>query len=353
MTDFANRPPPPLPASPTRMAHRVVIDCDTGIDDTLAIFYAALTAGVELVALTSVWGNVPVELATRNNLALVELLGLDIPVARGAAGPINGGPALFGQAVHGEDGQGNRGIPTPSRREVPQHGAELIVELARSFPGELDLVAVGPLTNVALALGLEPRLPSLLRTVTVMGGAANAPGNRTPVAEANIWHDPEAAAAVAAASWDLTLVPLDVTMTVLLTEEHRQRLATAGTPASRRAADITDLYFDYFAQRSYGQRCSPMHDVLAVAFAIGDLVPRLAPRVALDVDTSYGPSRGSTICDTRGRYRDFAGEPSGAVRVLLDVDPDFAETVVQRLMHWPPPARPVRTEPVTASQGEP
>jgi purine nucleosidase len=273
-------------------------------------------------------------------------------VAGGAAGPINGGPALFGQGVHGQDGQGNRGIPEPSRHEVASHGAELIVELARTFPGELDLVAVGPLTNLALALGLEPRLPSLLRTVTVMGGAANAPGNRTPVAEANIWHDPEAAAAVAAATWDLTLVPLDVAMTVLLTEAHRQQLTAAGTPASQRAADITDLYFDYF-QRSFGQRCSPMHDVLALAFAIGDLVPRLAPRVALDVDTSDGPSRGQTICDTRARYRGYDGEPSGATRVLLDVDPAFADTVVERLTHWPPPARPVPAPPAAASPEQP
>jgi purine nucleosidase len=238
---------------------RIILDCDTGIDDTFAIFYAAFTPGIELVALTSVWGNVPVEIAARNNLSLTELLGLEIPVAAGAAGPLTATEAAFAFHVHGDDGQGNVGIPEPTRSLAPQHGARLIVELARAHPGALDLVAVGPLTNLALALGLEPQLPSLLRSVTVMGGAADAPGNRTPVAEANVWHDPEAAAAVVNASWDLTLVPLDVTMTVLLTEEHRRRLAAAGTPASLRAAAIADFYFDYFHEHSYAhaaRRCT-------------------------------------------------------------------------------------------------
>lgn len=317
--------------------HRIVLDCDTGIDDTLALFYAALTPEVELVAVTSVWGNVPVEVAARNNLALVELLGLEIPVAAGAAGPINGSPAEFAAHVHGDDGQGNRGIQEPRGALADEHAAVLIVTLARAHPGELDLVATGPLTNLALALGLEPRLPALLRSVTVMGGAADAPGNRTAAAEANIWHDPEAAAAVVSARWDLTLVPLDVTMRVLLTDAHRARLVAANTPASCRAAEITDFYFEFFRQESFDRRCSPVHDVLAVATAAGDLEPRLAPRIAVAVDCSDGPSRGATICDTRGRYRGFAGEPSGPVRVLLETDPAFIETIVERLSVWPPP----------------
>ncbi len=313
----------------------LLLDCDTGVDDALAILYALLTPGVEVCGIGSVWGNVPVEHATANSLRLVELVGADVPVATGAAGPLTGRPPTFAPHVHGDDGQGNVGLAPPTGTPVAEPAAAQIVRLARERPGEIDLVAVGPLTNLALALALEPHLPSLVRSVTVMGGAAEAPGNVTPAAEANIWCDPEAASAVVGAGWPITLVPLDVTMHVLLTEGHRRLLQERGTPASVLAARITDFYFDFFAAFAFGYRCSPMHDVLAVAYATGELEPRAAPLVDVIVDTGDGPGRGQTICDTRGQYRGYPED--GAVRVLLDVDPAFADAVTERLCTWPPP----------------
>jgi purine nucleosidase len=308
----------------------LIVDCDTGVDDAFAVLLAALTPGVELLALTTVWGNVPVEVGARNNLALLDLVGLDVSVALGAAGPSNGDVAEFSGIVHGEDGQGGHARPPRPDQELDERdAAQLIIDLARLRPGEIDLVAVGPLTNVAAALERDPELPGRLRSVTVMGGAADAPGNRTPAAEANIWHDPEAAAAVFAAGWPLTLVPLDVTMRVLLTDAHRAQLA-AGGQVGRYLSAISDFYFDFNAQRNFDARCSPVHDAVAVAIAIGALEVTRAPHVSVEIDTTRGPGRGQTICDTRQRYRGFA-RPTGPVRLVLDVAPGFPDALTTTL----------------------
>ena len=150
----------------------VVLDCDTGVDDTLAILYAALHPAVDLLGVGAVWGNVDVDTATRNSLHTVHMAGRpEVPVARGAAGPLTGAPPVFAFHVHGDDGQGNAGTGRTVGHPAAETAAEQIVRLARAHPGEVEVVAVGPMTNLALALGLCPELPQLLRGVTIMGGA--------------------------------------------------------------------------------------------------------------------------------------------------------------------------------------
>jgi purine nucleosidase len=274
---------------------------------------------------------VPVEVGARNNLALLDLIDRrDVPVAVGAARPSNGTSPWFSEHVHGADGQGGHARdPHPDQRTHEKDAAQLIVDLARERPGEIDLVPIGPLTNVARALELDPELPQHIRSMTIMGGAADAPGNATPVAEANVFHDPEAAAAVLAAPWrEVTLVPLDVTMRVLVGEDHRARLA-AGGPVGRYLAKISDFYFDFNAETSYDVRCSPMHDAVAVAIAVGALDATTAD-VSVVVDTTDGPGRGQTICDTRQRYRGYS-RPTGAVKLVLDVAPGFPEVLTTTL----------------------
>lgn len=273
----------------------------------------------------------PVEVGARNNLALLELAGRDLPVAIGAAGPGNGKPAWFAEHVHGADGQGGWARPAPPGKEIdPCPAHELIADLAREHAGSLDLVAVGPLTNIAAALGHDSAVASNVRSLTIMGGAVHAPGNVTPVAEANIFHDPEAAAAVFAAEWSsITLVPLDVTMRVLLTEAHRAQLAAGGEVGQYLAA-ISDFYFDFNAQASFDTRCSPMHDAVAVAIAMGALEVTRSAQVSVEIDTTDGPGRGQTICDTRQRYRGYS-RATGPVRLVLDVAPGFPELLVETL----------------------
>ncbi len=309
----------------------LLLDVDTGIDDTIALLYAALHPDVEVIGAGAVWGNVSAEIAARNTAHAFALAGRPgLPVAQGAARPIDGGPAHYGYFVHGDDGQGNAGDPGFEAHLVPITAAEQIVAMARAHPGRVELVAVGPMTNVALALGLCPELPSLLRGVTIMGGAAFAPGNRTPVAEANIWHDPEAAHAVFQAPWRLTVIPLDVTMRTLLTERHRQRLLDAGGIAAY-VGRMLDFYFAYFAAESFEERSSCIHDVIAVAVAAGTLTPGLAPIVNATVDAGNGPGRGQTIFDLRGCYRGYPPQDRAHCQVVLESDPGFVEDVVALL----------------------
>ncbi|MDR2564471.1 MAG: nucleoside hydrolase [Bifidobacteriaceae bacterium] len=320
---------------------RVLVDCDTGIDDAMAILYLLGTPGVDVVALTTVFGNISAATAAANCLRLLELTGrTDIPVSIGAERTVTGETPVLAPHVHGEDGAGNTALPAPTVQPSELTAAEQIARQARRHAGELTLLAVGPLTNLAAALASEPKLDQLVRRVVVMGGAAEVAGNQTAAAEANILHDPEAASAVLNARWDCVLVPLDVTMRELLTEEHRARLEKAATPVSSLVARITDHYFDYFKAESFDRRCSPCHDALAAAIAVGDYQPTLAPRVPVEVECGAGPARGATICDTRSRYRGFAGAPAGRTQVVLRTPGVFADQLVDRLTAWPFPGRP-------------
>ena len=149
----------------------------------------------------------------------------------------------------------------------------MIVRTARERPGKVHMLATGPLTNLAVALRLEPKLPQLIAGVTIMGGAASAPGNVTPAAEANVWHDPEAAQAVLSAPWATTLVPLDATMGEVMSEQQRLSLAASRSPTARFAAAILDHYFDFYTP-IFGRRSCPCHDALAAGVATGDVVPQ-------------------------------------------------------------------------------
>ena len=310
------------------MAQKMLLDCDTGVDDTMAILYAALHPDVELLGVGAVFGNVPVEMATRNTTHTLAMVGRDdVPVARGAEGPLDGRPQTYAFFVHGDDGQGNAGTGRPVAPPVGESAAEQIVRIATEQPGEVELVALGPMTNLALALQLCPDLPKLVKGVTIMGGAAEAPGNVTPVAEVNIWFDPDAAAAVFAAPWHVTMVGLDVTMRTTLNESHRSQLAAGGTVGDY-VARILDFYFDFCADRELGERSGCMHDTVAVAVAAGSLVPTLAPVVDVRVDTSDGIGRGQTVCDLRGRYMGFPAQPGAHCTVVLETDPAFADEAV-------------------------
>lgn len=326
MTSSASVTTPSL-AAPVKM----VLDCDTGVDDTLAILYAALHPAVDLLGVGAVWGNVDVPLATRNSLNVLHMAGrAEVPVARGADRPLLQTEPVYAYHVHGDDGQGNAGTSLTYGEQATESAAEQMIRLVRQYPGEVEIVAVGPLTNVALALGLCPDLPKLVRGITIMGGAALAPGNVTEVAEANIWCDPDAAAAVFNADWPLTMVGLDVTMRTTLDDSHRERLATGGTLGTY-VAGMLDHYIGYFAAEAFGERRSCMHDALAVAVAAGTLVPSLAPRVRAYVSTA-GRTRGQTVCDLRGMYMGYPEQVGARCTAVLETDPKFADEVVDLLI---------------------
>jgi len=314
------------------MTRPYLLDCDTGIDDAMALLYLATDPTVDLVGVTTVSGNVTAAQAATNSLQLLHLVDrLDVPVAVGAMDfldhPFDGGVPH----IHGRNGVGNVDLPAAPAEPVALSGPELIVDLARRHAGELHLITIGPLTNIALALELEPALPELVSHITVMGGAAFAPGNVSPVAEANIANDAKAAAIVFAAPWQITMVGLDVTMQQNLEEPDRLRLLGSDRPVAQLMSRILDLYFDFY-EPIMGRRCSALHDPLAAAVAVGGIPVTLAPVVRVVVDDTEGPGRGQTICDLRGSYAGYPDQRDAHCRVVLEIETDFAPILMDRLL---------------------
>lgn len=311
----------------------VLMDCDTGVDDAMALLYLLGRDDIDLVGITTVFGNNTAAQAAENTLRVLELVGRqDIPVAVGAENPLVGEVTYLATHVHGDKGLGDVELAEPVlTAPVPETAVELIDRLSRRYAGSLRILATAPLTNLAHALTELPDLTRRVTDVVIMGGAADAPGNQTPAAEANIVHDPEAAQQVITAAWPTALVPLDVTMIEILTEEHRDRLSASPNPGARFIAKITDFYFDKYGVDSFGRRCSPCHDALAAAVLTGEVVPSVFPLIDVAVDCTDGPGRGATICDTRAKYRGFDPMPGGNCRVALVTDGTFPDKLVDAL----------------------
>lgn len=336
-------------------SHRrpVYLDCDTGIDDALALSLLLASPEVDLVGVGTVSGNVDADQAAQNSLDLLALAGRhDIPVAVGARDftirPYQGGVAH----IHGTNGIGDVELPSSGRTPVPGTAVELLTRLARQYPGELTVVTIGPLTNLAEALRQEPTLPSLVHQVVSMAGAALVPGNVSPVAEANVGNDPEAAATVISAPWPVVLVPLDVTLENTLSEAERHRLLAAKHPLPQALGQILDLYFDFYVDL-YGERSSALHDPTAAAIAIGMATPAAAPLVDVVVDVTDGPGRGQTICDLRGQRLGPVDQPGAHVRVVLSLTEKLGPLLTERLVTYPgtPTSDPVETTGVVPQWG--
>jgi purine nucleosidase len=311
--------------------HRpLYFDCDTGVDDAVSLGYLLASPEIDLVGIGTVSGNVSSERAAENTLALLEVAGRDIPVAVGEHDHLT--HAFDGGAVHvhGESGLGNVQPAVATRRPVQESAVEMILRLSHEFAGELEILAVGPFTNLAVALAADPTLPQRVKQVTVMGGAALVPGNVSPVAEANIANDPEAAQAVVEAGWPVVFVPLDVTMQNVLEESDRERMLAAAAPLTSLLGRILDLYFDFYTTE-YGRRSSALHDPLAAAIAVGGVHATNAPAVPTVVDTTAGPGRGQTIFDLRGQRLGPIDRPGSRVRVVLATDRPLAPELLERL----------------------
>jgi len=296
------------------MPHRFIFDTDTGIDDAMALLFLLRSPELVLEGVTTVFGNSTVDNCTRNALAVLELGGRPgVPVGRGADRPLLRPYRGRGHTVHGENGLGNVAMPPPQARPLDVPAAQFIVERVMAAPGEMGLIAVGPLTNLALALRLEPRIAQMTRQVIVMGGAATVGGNATAVAESNIYNDPEAASIVFSAGWSLTMVGLDVTTKVMMDDGYLTRLEAAHTPLTDFIIAITDFYRQGYFQR-YGIRGFFVHDSSAVAYAVDSTLFETR-MLHIVVDTTDGPSSGRTVADLRHKP---AQEPN--VNVCLGVD---------------------------------
>lgn len=294
---------------------RILLDTDPGIDDALALFLALASPEVQLEAVTTVHGNVPIESTTRNALGLLELAGRgDIPVARGSAHPLVRAP-VDAKYVHGPTGLGTLALPEPQASVVKQSAADLIIERVLAAPGELTLVAVGPLTNLALALRREPGIASQVREVVIMGGALRVPGNITPTAEFNIYADPHAAHVVFKAGWPLRLVSLDVTNQTTINREQTRQLARQKSAISSAIEAMLEFYFEVFAP-AFGNNVLRLHDPLALAAAFRPDFIQWEPAY-VDVELVGTLTFGETVAFFQ---RSGAGAPEPNMQVSGGVD---------------------------------
>lgn len=291
---------------------RVIVDCDPGLDDVAALALASATC--DLVGVTTVAGNAPLGDCTRNALATLELLGVDVPVHAGADRPLIR-PPRHADGVHGEDGLLGVEVPAPSRRAEPTSAVEYLIETTRGEEG-LWLVPIGPLTNVALAVRADPGLADRLAGVSLMGGSLRT-GNVTPVAEFNIWFDPDAAAIVFDAGAPIRMCGLDVTQQVLIDAAFAARVRDLGGPAPAFFGEVFSAYAAS-CEALTGHAAGAMHDPCAVAALVAPELFRFE-RLHLAVART-GLAAGMTVGDRRGGRRGTRDAPNADVAV--DVDPE-------------------------------
>ncbi len=299
----------------------VIMDCDPGHDDAIAILYAARHLDVR--AITTVFGNASVEDTTRNALRICDLGGLDVPVASGCAQALRGD--FVASPVHGQSGlDGADYLPASQRAPSSRHAVDMIIETAAAAPGEVSLIATGPLTNVALALRREPRLAGWLRAISIMGGSTDI-GNETPFAEANIFRDPEAADIVLRCGAHITMVGLNVTRQARI-GCHTIKALEGGGAVADAVADMLRFYLGQYEKR-YGIFEAPMHDPTAVLALVR---PELITFRPLNVDVELGSVllRGMTVCDMRGLLPQGRPVSQGRVLVGTAVDGEAAVSEV-------------------------
>lgn len=315
----------------------LLVDCDPGVDDLFALLYAAYledVGRVRLLGVSTVFGNLGALPGAENALRILQLVGRrHVPVAVGADHALDGSREHTAEFVHGTDGLGGAAGAKTEARPVDESAAVQIVHAAHENPGEVCLLAIGPLTNVALALRLEPELPSLLRRVVWMGGRVAVPGNLTAAADANTFHDPEAAELTLSSGIDMTIVPMDVTRFGWVGEEWLDRLARHGSPVTDFASAAVKHYVNVYTALegpARGERGCVLHDPMALALL---MEPELATYldVAMEVELTGTRTRGMTLVDQRGYVTpaDPGAPGRPTVRIAWTVD---HKTVTQRIL---------------------
>jgi purine nucleosidase len=279
------------------MTRRIILDCDPGHDDAVAIMFALGSPDIELAAITTVGGNQTIDKVTRNARGILALCGREeVPVYRGAERPLLR-QVETAPSIHGETGLDGVELPIPTVAERPQRAAQAIVEIVReSEPGSITLVGTGPLTNLALAARLEPAIVSRVREVVIMGGGIYE-GNWTAAAEFNIWVDPEAARIVFDEPWRVTMVGLDVTHRALATSDVVDQAARINTPTGKFFVDLM-RFFRVSNREAFGFADPPVHDPCTIAYLVDPavVVTKAAP---VAVETRGELTAGATVVDLR------------------------------------------------------
>ncbi len=309
------------------MPQKIILDTDPGVDDAMAIQFALNSPELDIIGLTTIYGNVALELCTINALRLLDLANRpDIPLAIGAGTPLSrpfGGGVAF---VHGDDGQGNVFRPESELKPINQSAEDFIIEQVKKFPNQVILVPLGPLTNLALALQKAPEIQNLVKEVVIMGGNVFSPGNASPAAEANILNDPEAADMVLGANWPMTMIGLDVTECTLLTSKDAQEIRAASESELNKFVCNAYVFYEEFNTTNNKIDGSFLHDPSIIAYMIDPSIFS-GKHFPIRVETQEGLSLGKTwpfIGDAevlaRPASEPWRGRP--AINVMLTVDND-------------------------------
>jgi len=303
---------------------RIIIDTDPGIDDAFTFLLALASPEIQLEALTTTQGNVTLEKATRNALAVLELCNAsNIPVAAGSMYPLVQ-PLQASEDVHGKSGIGDAKLPEPKTSPFPQHAVDYLIERVLDEPNEISIFPIGPLTNIAMAIRKEPKFAKAVQELVIMGGAINENGNIPPLAEFNIFVDPHAAHIVFHSGIPMTLIPLDATHKCLLKREHVDRLLKINSPITQFINDAIDVYLNFSYEKGFAG--SALHDPLTLATIIA---PELltSKEYYVDVDISGNVSMGKTFADIFRKLN----KPVN-MKVAMDVrGEDFVELFLQRM----------------------
>ncbi|MFB3050118.1 MAG: nucleoside hydrolase [Acidimicrobiia bacterium] len=307
------------------MGRPIIIDADPGQDDAVAILLALASPELDVVAITTVAGNVPQPLVTVNALAMCELAGrTDVPVYKGADGPLER-ELRTAEYVHGPTGIDGADLPTPTTKAKHGHAVDFIIETCLSADDPITICPVGPLTNVAAAIARQPSIVSTIREVALMGGGFFEGGNTTPVAEFNIFVDPEAASIVFNSGVPLTMFPLDVTHKALVLPDDLKRFSGLGTQAGTAVAGMIDYYERHDIEK-YGFAGAPLHDPCVIAYLIEPQLFGGKP-CRVDVETESELTMGQTVVDWWGVT---GAEPNAMVIDSVDRQ-GFIDLLVERI----------------------
>jgi len=303
---------------------RIIIDTDPGVDDALTFLLVLASPEVLLEALTTTQGNVTVDKATRNALAVLELASAgNIPVVQGSSLPLVG-PLLASDLVHGKSGIGNSKLAEPKTKPLTIHAVDYLVERTLAEPGEISIFPIGPMTNIAMAIRKEPKFATSVKELVIMGGAIKEAGNSTPLAEFNVFADPHAAHIVFHSGIPITMIPLDATHKCILKQSHIDRLLKINSPISRFISDSVEDYMKFSIAR--GHAGCALHDPLTLATIIAPELLTLN-EYFVDVDISGGVSMGNTFAD----FFNLSRKPAN-MKVAMDVRGDeFIELFLERI----------------------
>ena len=299
---------------------KILIDADTGIDDALAILYALKNPKVEVLGIVSGRGNVDAVKAADNTLRIIELANpnYNVPVVVGSDVTLEGESRQVSSHVHGENGIGNVDLPKPKQKPLDVDFKDFIYNTLKNGEGEVIVVTLGHMTNIAMAMEKYPEIPSLAKKLVVMGGAVKDPGNVLPHSEANIYGDPLAADKVFMADFKTTIVPLDVTMKVLMSKKDIEKLVQTCKPENKQVAEFIknsfSFYMDFYKEVQGLDDVCPLHDPLAMLVAVNPYIVK-TQAFPIRVETKGEFTRGMFVCDARYKKLDCK-----QVEIAMEVD---------------------------------